>query len=632
MSKNLKNSKRQNIKDRITKELDKNLEDFKKEYDRQLAENIPSNVDVSDASTKVTEDSIPSIEKTETIKSNFIKEEKQMAKNFNFNDDQAGFGEGATNNSLNLRTDLPEIPDVENDATEEEAKVSGDGADNDERTTGKYNDDLSQLASNHVANFTNIQAEASAVASLLKNNVFIKQFVTNNDFGRGFVLTKSKNEKGTVCHFKIENLKPGRAKAVVITVPRKLQEVLTASSKKSMKSLSAQIMDATNNGQLTAEEKADTVDMVIGYDDLMVRVANLMEGQIAEFGGKDGELDAKITSRYVKKTDETTKEDKFEVKDISANQATEVIGGKNHIVYTMNQPSSLLLAKAIQGEALSDKDKNTIKRYRDGKSPLKRTKNAFSALYTDKNFTPISKYETAKPFSEGFTKEQAIRLSARALFGKSKLTSQDVMESYDTGMFKGDDGVAAVFNPNVTVSERMETLQKAKGYQPKNADGTVKTMKVRKVDANGKSVMGPDGKAVYEEKQLETRDVVLSDRVLKDYYTGKPLEGNEARDAEFVMYGEPGVNKKGAPTSPRVRKNKLSFVGLEVVVSNEKGIAGTYGLDDESVSAFVKMVGEEVAKEAFIKAASRNSRGGDNTAASEFENGQLSAILGAISI
>ena len=631
MSKNLKNSKRQNIKKKITDSLDKSFDDFKKEYDRQLAENIPSNVDVSDASAKVTEDSIPSIEETVTINSNLIMEEKEMAKKFNFNDDQTGFGEGATNNSLNLRTDLPDIPDVENDITEEENKV-GENSGNDERTTGKYNDDLSQLASNHVANFTNIQAEASAVASLLKNNVFIKQFITNADFGRGLVLTKSKNEKGTVCHFKIENLKPGRAKSVVITVPRKLQEVLTASSKKSIKTLSRQIIDSTNNGQLTPEEKADTVDMVIGYDDLMVRVANLMEGQIAEFGGKDGELDAKITSKYVKKVDEATKEDKFEVKDISFNQATEVIGGKNHIVYTMNQPSSALLAKAIAGEALGDKDKNTIKRYRDGKTPLKRTRNAFSALYTDKNFTPISQYETAKPFSEGFTKEQAVRLSARALFGKAKLTSQDVMESYDSGMFKGDDTVAAVFDPSIPVSERIETLQKAKGYQPKNADGSVKTVKVRKMDANGKSITDENGKAIYEEKPAETRDVVLSDRVLKDYYTGKPLEGNEARDAEFVMYGEPGVNKKGAPTSPRVRKNKLSFVGLEVMVSNERGVAGTYGLDDESVSAFVKMVGEEVAKEAFIKAASRNSRGGDNTVASEFEEGQLSAILGAIQV
>lgn len=629
MAKNLKNSKRQNIKNQITKKLDEDYEKFKEKYNRQLAENIPSTVDASDTSTQQIENSIPSIDATENNIIKSPKEDKTMAKNFNFTDDANDFGTGAENKTITPET----LPEIKDDVTEAEVKAKTNDGSKDEATTGRYADNLSELAATHIANFTNIQAEASAVATLLKGNLFIKQFITNGEFGRGFVLTKVKDEKNsTVSHFKIENLKPGRAKAVVITVPRRLQEVLAASGKKSAGSLRKMLLDATNNGQLTPEEKADTVDMVMGYDDLMVRVANLMEGQIAEFGGKGGDLDARITSRYMKKVDETTKEERFEPKDISANQATEVINGKSHIIYTMNQPNSALIAKAVSGEALGEKDKKTIKRYQEGKSPLKRTKNAFSALYTDKNFTSISKYETAKPFSEGFTKEQAVRLSARAAFGKSKLSQTDVMESYDTGMFAGDDGIAAVFNPNVPISERLETLQKAKGYQPKNSDGSVKVRKVRKVDATGKSVLDANDKPIYEEVPYEVRDLMLTDRVIKSYYTGQPLTDEEARNAEFVMYGEQGVNKKGMATSPRVRKTRLSFVGLEVEVSEGKGIVGTYGLDDESVSAFVNMVGEEVAKEAFIKAASRNSRGGDNTASSEYEDGQLAAILGAVSV
>ena len=130
-----------------------------------------------------------------------------------------------------------------------------DGA-KDEATKGRYANNLTELAANNIANFTNIQAEASAVATLLKGNLFIKQFITNGEFGRGFVLTKVKDEKNsTVSHFKIENLKPGRAKAVVISVPRRLQEVLAASGKKSASSLRKMLLDATNNGQLTPEEQ-----------------------------------------------------------------------------------------------------------------------------------------------------------------------------------------------------------------------------------------------------------------------------------------------------------------------------------------------------------------------------------------
>jgi len=630
MAKNIKESRRQSVKKQITQKLDESQAKFKEEYERQLAETIPSNVAESDAAIKEDVSILPDMGKDEMPNIVNNKEEKEMAKQLNFEDDQKDFGAGAVNESTQLADDkLPEIPDDAGEAEKKAEQEKGSAGD-DKATTGKYEDDLSQLASDNIANFSNIQAEASAVASLLKNNMFIKQFITNATFGRGFALRKQKDDKGgETAHFMIENMKPGRAKSVVVTVPRKLQEVLTASSKKSMKSLRTQILDATNNGQLTQEEKADTVDMVMGYDDLMVRVANLMEGQIAEFGGKGGELDAGITVKYGKKAGE----EEFVATDLTAKQAVEIVAGKNHIIYTMKQPNSALMAKAVQGEALGEKDKKTIKRYRDGKTPLKRTQGAFSALYTDKNFTSISKFDVVTPFgATPITKEQAVRLSARAAYGLKNKAEGVKMESYDTAMFSKDAAVAAVFDPSVPAAERLETLQVAKGYQAKNADGTVKTQKRRKLDANGKTVMDANNKPVYEAVEVKAHDVKLNDRTIKNYYTGKPLTAEEAGKAGFVMYGEESVSKKNTPVAPRVRKSKLAFVGLDVEVDEKKGVVATYGLDDASVSSFVKLVGEEVAKEAFIKAASRNSRGADTTASSEYEDGMLAALLAGTNV
>lgn len=625
-------SKRQVVKEQITRSLDESQAKFKEEYERSLLEHNPSKVDGSDPATEVTTE-VPKIEEAQKPIITY-KEEKTMARVLNFEDDQkvADFGEGAKNESKPISD---ELPDIQDDASNTEIKANEEKSEgSDTATTGKYEDDLSALAEQNIRNFTNIQAEASKVAQLLKQNLLIKQFVTNGTFGRGFVLgTQADGKNGKTAHYKIENIKPGRAKSVVVTVPRKLQEVLAASAKKSVKSLRTQILDATNDGVLTPEEKADTVDMVIGYDDLMARIANLCEGQVAEFGGKGGVLDTAANVKYTKKVDPVTGVESYNETDVSANQVIDIVGGKSHVFYTMAQPSSALMAKAISGEALGDKDKKAIKRFREGKTPLKRTKGAFSALYTEKNFVSTVKYEEVAPFGAQLTKEQAVRLSAKANFKHANHdASVAPIESYDSAMFASNDGIAAVFNPTVPADKRMETMQVAKNYQPKNADGTVKTRKVPKTDANGKIVVDAEGKRIYEVVEEKARDIQLSDRTLKNFYTGKPLTAEEAKTAMFVTYGEPGVTKQNKPTAPRVQKKRIAFDGLETEVNASRGIVGTFGLDDSSVAAFVQMVGQDIAKEAFVKAVSRNSRGGDNTSASEYEEGLLAALLDNASV
>lgn len=616
-SSNSKQRKHEKVRAQVVSKLEEMEAEVKDKYqqaiDDSLKQNMADEVSVKDVAPVMLGEKFENVEVNE------------MAKNFDFNADEQNFGEGAEETPLKVE-DMPEgLPTVKDDSEtiEEQTKETETKDADDKATTGKY-DDIEELAKKNISNWANISAKAASVVKLLKDNMMIKQFITTAEFGRGMVLAKQniagKSEtRDNTAHFKIENLKPGRAKAVVVTLPKALQEVLTASANKKMNALRDVLASSFPNGELTAEQKADTVDMVMAFDDLMVRVANLCEGRIAEFDGVDGQLSVAPASKTLYKTDALTGVVTTEAKDVSANQVVEIINGKKHVMYTMAQPNSALMKKVLDGEVLGDKDSNVIERYKKGKTPLKRVKGAYSALYTNKNYTSASRYVTAKPFAAGLTKDDAETLSRKAVYQYKKHDSTAVrVESYDTAMVDGD--MLKVFDPSIDAKQRYEMLTVAKGYVRTKQGGTPYMRSIPDIDPE-------TGKKKGMKQVTETpHDKTLVDRIPKDFYTGAKIENIES--IEFVTYGMSGKTKKdNKDTAPRARKNRISFAGLEAELSETKGIVGKFDIKDASVSRLVELTSETVAKEAFIKALTRKSNGKDNNVGSEYDDGVLSALL-----
>lgn len=663
-----KSKQHEKVKSQITESLNESQKKFNEEYqNRMLAQQNLSDGAVEPVSdtAQSTLEPIQSMPLENTVEKTVNKEEEKMAKELKFDDDNQKFGENAKDETQKPETGaIPEVnsdaapnaevaaenntvmddtlPQIEDDGAviEEKAKEDSAKTEKEKVTTGRYDGNLEDLAEKHITNFSNLKERAASVAYLLQNNVMLKQMITAGNFGRGFVMV-TQNIAGTgqesdkVSHFRIENLKPGRAKTVVVTMPRVLRDILvsTASSSK----LSQKLSEVTKDGTLTEEQSKDTVDVVMRYDDLMSRVATMFEGKIAEFGGVGGELDDNINVKYGMKNDPTTQTQDWASTDVSDKLVKEPLHGKPHVMYTMAQPSGALMSKAVKGEALGDKDRKAIKRYREGKTPLKRNRGAYSALYTHNNFTSLIQYVQVTPFSGNLSSEDAKKLSAKAVFKfKERSASSPRMESYDSEMVNGD--IVRVFDPSIKAEDRIKLMQVASGYVKTKADGTPYTKKVAKVDESGKEVKDAKGNRVYENVPYKAVDKKLADRTVRDYYTGEPLPNDKVAKAGFVTYGEPGMTKGTATkpahaTAPRVNRKRISFEKCEATPDASKGLVGVFGIDDASVSRFVKLVGEDVAKEAFINATSRaTSTAAGGAAASEYGDGILAAMLNDINV
>lgn len=621
---NTKNLK-QVVKNQLTQKLEESQERFREQYGEMLNESKLSNESRVSDTRKVTGNAqLPDTVQGERKFKN-PEEDLTMAKNFDFEqNEQQDFGAGAKDTTAPITSELPDV-DLGDEAafSEEKANTDSTSGASAKATTGKYEGDLMESARKNIANFEQKFSDAVAVSNLLSNTMKIVRFVTNNTFGRGFAMTTTKlsnsdasDEKSS--HFKVEVLKPGRPKSVVVQVPKIIADILTENAKKNSAVTAKALLSGIEGGKLTEEQKKDVVSLVMGYDDLMVRVANLCEGKIPE-ALINGAKRAVAENAYRTSRDNTTGAYVEKAIDLTGKTAQSTIDGVQHVIYTMKQPDTKLLGKGIDGAEFSEADKKAIERYKAGKVPLKRTQGAYSALFTKDNFVSLTQYNVAQPFSDKLTHDEAVRLSAKAVFHFNKRgESAPRIESYDANLINGD--IAAVFDESIDAATRLEMLQTAKNYVRTKADGTPLKRKVRQQDANGKSV--------YVEVDEVAADVTLADRVLKDFYTGKQISAEDAKKVAFVMYGESGVNKKGDATAPRVQKRKLSFAGMETEADASKGIVGVFGLDDASVSAFVKEVGEETAKEAFVKAATRSSNSNNSAdGTSDLEAGLLAAML-----
>lgn len=556
-------------------------------------------------------------EDQETKTSN--KEELQMSRAINFKEELENTGVEKVN--------LGEIPSIQDDAGEVEVKQNAATDATAKESTGKFDGDLEEIAKQNISNFAQIQEKSKNIANLLRQNLFIKQFITTGDFGRGMAMAITKPKDGTdedkVAHFKVEQIKPGRAKSVIVTMPKVIADVLQSTAKKSAKGVKEALINNLS-GDLTPEQKADTVDVVMGYDELMVRVANLMEGQIAEFGGVNGELSFKGDGiKVAPKKDVSTNKTEFATTSLVDNQVKEMIGGKEHIIYTMKLVDAGILGKAAQGEALSEKEKKAVTTYKTGKAPLKRTKGAFSALYTPTNYTPTVQYETVKPFGQ-ITKDEAERLSAKAVF-KAKANTSVRVESYDAAMVKDD--ILQVFDPSVKADDRYEMLTVAKNFVRTDKNGNPVMRKVPDIDENGNRRKDANGKNAWKEIADTATDQVLTDRVPRDYFTGAPVDKANLAEIEFVKYGVPGLSKDNKATMPKAQKKRISFEGCEATVKEGAGIVGTYDLTDKSVEGVLKLASEATVKDAFIAATTRTSKGKSNNVANEYEDGLIAALL-----
>lgn len=475
------------------------------------------------------------------------------------------------------------------------------------------------------------------VTRLLKENVFMKQFITATDFGRGFVLstTKGETKEGQsvkyLGEYRIENLKPGRAKSAVITIPRVLANIFESSKAGSVSGLRKELQKIAEGGGLSPEDLADTVDFAMNYNDLAARIAVLMEGEIAEFGGVDGALSVPVESYSAKNDVETG--GSF-VRNNKAEANVQVVGTKQHNMYAMTGvPRELLLAIAQrQSISSSDDDSNIkkIQRFKEGKSPLKRVRGGHSPLYTSKNFTPMAQYVTVAPFAGALSQSDAERLSAKAVFQSknNKHIADLTMKTYDAEQIKSGSNVAAVFDPSIPAGQRFEQLTVAKDYVELDAYGDVKMRKVLRKDDKGNAIKDANGKNVYDSKPVEKATRRLLGRTPRDFFTGKEYTAAEMGEVTFVKYGEESLSKKGTQVSPRAQKNVLSYEGKEVVVDTARGVAGTYGLDDASIDNMRNLgIGEDVIKDAFKKAVTRKATARSITPSGDLDDGILMSLL-----
>lgn len=612
------------IREQLTSKLEEFQDSYRIQHENAVREHLESQKvkEVEEYST----DKKP-VNPTKDQNVGEFKEVKEMQNFENFDMNQFG----------NPQTEVDPMQGIhfQNDGNVEQAPDAATETEGKGKRKSSEEFDLTEVCEEALkGTFTNLQEKAVSVKKILTDNLAVKQFITASDFGRGLELVKQKITDGDIlCHFAVKTIKPGRAKSVVVSVPRVIADLFEQTRRKSPKGVMNAVADSFENGQLTDEQKADRVDLVMNYDDFCIKVANLMEGVVAEFGGVGGVLDTDV-AKTAYKAERPDKDGKvnFVAKDLDAGTIKEVIGGKTHVLYQMVQPKKEYLKKLAQNSAEMNKaELDAINRWKNGKSALKRTKGAFSVLYTPENYTSAIQFETVKPFGKTpLTAEQAKALSAKAAFAKNNNKfgegSELRLDSYDAQGFNGD--VFKAFDPSVKADARYEILTVAKDYAKKGKDGKVLTQKiwteVKKEDGTVKREQVPT--------EIKAAKFTLVDRLPKNFFTGQVLEGAELENAEFVTYGSSYTNKQNKMVAPPTLKKRISFDGLEAEVNERRGIVGTFGLEDESVSKLIKLTSEEVAKNAFISAFSRTSSGRTKNEVSEYEDGTVSALMMAIDL
>lgn len=457
--------------------------------------------------------------------------------------------------------------------------------------------------------------QAQDVVPILFNNIFVKQFFTGNSFGNGFVMKahkdtvdkdKDKNKENKKdenisyeAEYVVENLKPGRPKSVVISVPEMiatfLSEMGSATTENAIMDFAQRISDDNGKIDRNGEWTKNLVDFDMTYSDFMTRVTTLMGGAVLEYGGVGGELDytgEKYNCKRVRGDDTKLDTDKVE---ISPTYVT--IRGKRYIQYEVSSSfDPAVYVEAIKtGKALEEKDNNARYRWMNGNVPLVRSGKAFSQLFTPKNFTPLAKYDDVPAFVSTLTKEDAERLSARAKYWYDEKYLKDrnkyYMQSYSDGMFKDGSNIAEVFNPSIKPEDRFRILTYAEGVTLKDGQGNPRTVLTDKKDANGNTVKDEKGKPVKVAVPRKSGNMYLTKRIPRDHYTGKQITAENMGEVRFVRYGETGLTKDQKITSPRALIYK--YKDPQSTTDDAANVVGTFDVSDEIFAHAKSLMSEE---------------------------------------
>lgn len=472
-----------------------------------------------------------------------------------------------------------------------------------------------------------LMEHAKDVVSILTNNIFVKQFFTNNSFSNGFAMKAHKDAVGEnapkdaavsyEAEYVVEKLKPGRPKSVVVSVPEVIATFLKTAGTDVGANIEsfADLFERDENGNIdkNGSWRNNWVDLDMNFNDFMTRVTTLLGGVVLEYGGADGELSydgEKYNCKQIRGD-----ASKLDTDKVAIEPTYTMVNGKKYMQYevsTSYDPGEYI--ETIKtGKPLTEKVNNARWRWINGQVPLVRSGKAFSQLLTPKNFTPLAKYDEVAPFVATLSKEDAVRLSARAKYWYDEKLSKDkdkyYLQSYSQDMFKNGSNIAEVFNPDVAPDKRFQMLTHAENVTIKEKNGETRTVKVIKKDESGNTVKDSNGKTVYEYKPVTTGDRYLTKRIPRDHFTGKQITAENMGDVKFVRYGEPGMTQKNVITAPKARVFK--YKDPQSTSDDAANVVGTFDISDPIFANAKTLMSEEV----ILSAITRSKEVGGSAAA-----------------